>query len=176
MKIDIARKPFVTWLIVTALAVTGMTWATYSGVAADAIAHDRFYIVTGIFAWYCVASAVAGIASLHLERDGDVTVTSDLASSFLWFTAGNLLNLGLVGTVYGFIAMLDSSFAGKNFSDPTSIPALLPIIGENWATALYATASGITFNVALSVQAFAVSSAIRAQRADTLKKLAENKT
>ena len=83
------------------------------------------------------------------------------SSRFAWFSTGNLLNLGLIGTVYGFIAMLESSFTGKNFSDPSSIPSLLPIIGENWATALYATAAGITFNVALSVQSFILSAAIK---------------
>lgn len=156
-------KPFVSWLLINALACVGAYYAWSVGILADALHHDRFFVVSAIFTWYAVASVLTGIASFNVEfkdrawTDSDPTV---IYEKFSWFSTANLLNLGLIGTVYGFIAMLVDAFEGKNFADPNVIQGLLPVIGENWATALYATAAGITLNVALSLQAFALSSGL----------------
>lgn len=169
---NLTNRPFVSWLIVVAITACGLTWAHINGVTADAVEHDKFHVVTLMFVWFVAATAVAGRAcyscepSTSLERDQLLFDRIDRMNSFLWFSAGSLLNLGLAGTVYGFIAMLDSAFVGKNFSDPNVVPSLLPVIGENWATALYATAVGVTLNVALAVQVMISDLALRRMKSD----------
>lgn len=169
---NLTKRPFVSWLIVTAITACGLVWAHFNGVTASAVEHDKFHVVSLIFAWFVVATAVAGRACYTCERTASLDHDQSLfdrigrMNSFLWFSAGSLLNLGLAGTVYGFIAMLDSAFVGRNFSDPNVVPSLLPVIGENWATALYATAVGVTLNVALAVQAMISDLAIRRMKSD----------
>jgi hypothetical protein len=159
----IYRRPFVTWCLYTALTVSFMIWLYQEGVLSRAIKHDDFFVVSIIAAWYALASLAVGYAAHRSEGGHDVSDTL----TFAWFSSANLLNLGLCGTVYGFIAMLTTSFSGTDFANPEVIPSLLPLIGSNWATALYATAAGITFNVLLSIQAFFVDYSFRTKIAET---------
>jgi len=69
----------------------------------------------------------------------------------LWFTADQLLSLGMIGTVIGFISMLNSLFGTTSFN-PAMIPAIISKMTGGMSVALYTTASGLICSLLLKTQ------------------------
>jgi hypothetical protein len=69
----------------------------------------------------------------------------------LWFTADQLLTLGMIGTVLGFISMLTSLFGTTSFN-PAMIPAIISNMTSGMSVALYTTASGLICSLLLKTQ------------------------
>jgi len=161
----VGRRPFVSWLIFFALVVTGFAWLTHVGVVSMAIAADEFYVIRIIGLWFFGASLAVGSIAYNIDSSATLRHLGSKVYKrrlgFAWFTSSNLLNLGLAGTTYGFIAMLHNAFVGRDFSNAAVLPQLIPIVGQNWAAALFATASGITGTILLSVQAYIVDYSLR---------------
>lgn len=158
--------PFVTWVVLQGLFLTGMFWLYYLGIIHHILATDWTHVTSIIFVWYILASLTAGYIALSFEKASDhfmlyATWLKDheLRLSFVFFSASQVMNVGLVGTTLGFIGML-SVMAGKQV-DASTITTLIPLIWENWGTALYATASGMLGTVLLGIQGFTVSYALK---------------
>ena len=68
-----------------------------------------------------------------------------------WFVSDFLLKLGLIGTVIGFILMLNSVTLIENF-DLTMMQNLLQQMSGGMKVALYTTLSGLITSILLSAQ------------------------
>lgn len=160
----IGRKPFVSWLILMSLVSTAFFWLWQNGIVIDAFNNDKFFVITFIFAWFVLASASVGYLAFNVERtpsmSKDEIKITRRRLTFGWITQAQLLNLGLAGTTYGFIAMLAAAFIGKDFSNSSILVSLIPSVGENWAAALYATAAGITGAIVMFLESYFVDYAI----------------
>lgn len=160
----VVKRPLVSWLILMSLIGTGVFWLWNSGIAQDAIVNDKFYVISVMLVWFAIASSTIGYVGYVIETHHDRFILNgdELRSklSFGWFSSSSMLNLGLAGTTYGFISMLSSAFIGKDFSNATVMATLIPVVGENWASALYATAAGITLTILLSVQTYIMEYAV----------------
>ncbi len=73
--------------------------------------------------------------------------------SFGWFVSDVLLSLGLLGTVIGFIAMLDP-IASLDGSDQAALKSALAAMSGGMAIALYTTLVGLSSAVWLKLQGF----------------------
>jgi hypothetical protein len=144
--------PYTIWLVVNALWATGFGWLVYSGAVSKVFEVDTHWVITTMFGWFVVACLVTGYTALRMS-EVPFTVTKRRLS-FTWFSGQQLLNLGLFGTTLGFIGMLTVAFVGKDFSDTTVFRSVLPLIGGNWAAALYATATAIASAIILMLQAY----------------------
>lgn len=77
------------------------------------------------------------------------------AKSFInrgWFAANILLDLGMIGTVIGFIYMLGTSFGNLAVANTANLKLALQSMGTGMATALYTTAAGLICSVLLKLQ------------------------
>ena len=68
-----------------------------------------------------------------------------------WFISEMCLNLGMLGTIIGFVMML-SGFESLDISNPSTISTLLSNLGKSMATALYTTLVGIVCGCLLKIQ------------------------
>lgn len=165
------RRPFLTWVFFEALVVTGLFWLYQLGVITKMWAADWTHIITAIGVWFILATLACGWVAYRVESARALwgahqpmsyhRISIDLRRdlSFVWFSASQMLNLGLAGTTIGFIGMLTVAFSNHTMSADT-IGTLIPLVGENWATALYATASAIVCSVILQIQGYAVNYAL----------------
>jgi len=74
-----------------------------------------------------------------------------------WFMANMLLNLGMIGTVFGFIYMLGTSFTGLQTLSIPGIQSALLKMSVGMSTALYTTAVGLVCSLLLRLQLFDLS-------------------
>ena len=75
------------------------------------------------------------------------------------FAADTLIKLGLIGTVIGFILMLQPIGDLKQF-DPSLIQQLLTAMSSGMAVALYTTLAGLTTSILLKIQYYLADSAL----------------
>jgi biopolymer transport protein ExbB/TolQ len=75
------------------------------------------------------------------------------------FAADTLIKLGLIGTVIGFILMLQPIGNIKQF-DPSLMQQLLTAMSSGMAIALYTTLAGLTTSILLKIQYYLADSAL----------------
>ena len=69
-----------------------------------------------------------------------------------YFVAEQLLTLGLIGTVIGFIYMLSTTFIGIDPSKAISLKSAVVNMSVGMSTALYTTVSGLVCGLLLKIQ------------------------
>jgi len=70
------------------------------------------------------------------------------------FVSANIVTLGMIGTVFGFIYMLKMCFFNLDISDVTSTKETMVLIAVGMGTALYTTASGLVCSLLLKIQLY----------------------
>ena len=83
---------------------------------------------------------------------GWVTKMQDRTVEIGWFIAEACLALGMIGTVTGFLLMLNGAFAEIDLSNPTTIQTSLTKMALGMSTALYTTLTGLICSLALKIQ------------------------
>jgi hypothetical protein len=129
-------KPFYIWWITNLAVATGIFWAYYSGIIAKIWLDDVTMITSVLFAMFLITNALIGF----------VSYTKDFTSKLVdacWFLSEQMLALGMLGTVVGFIYLLSSGISNASVSDPTSLAALLTNMSVGLGIALYTNAVGI---------------------------------
>ena len=69
-----------------------------------------------------------------------------------WFITEACLALGMIGTVTGFLLMLNGAFIEIDLSNPTTIQNSLIKMALGMSTALYTTLTGLICSLALKIQ------------------------
>jgi biopolymer transport protein ExbB/TolQ len=64
------------------------------------------------------------------------------------------LSLGMIGTVIGFIYMLNISFGNLGTANTTALKQALETMGTGMGTALYTTATGLVCSLLLRLQIY----------------------
>ncbi len=138
---------YVTLLIITNFLAVVYYFAQREGMVTEVMSVDHFHIIK-LMSVIVLFGIYLSLSSVYYGRTKNT-------ASHVYFLASTMLNLGLAGTVFGFISMLHTAFGEKSIT-PETMTQVIPLIGSNWASALYATAVGVCGAIVLQVYAYIV--------------------
>jgi len=142
-------KPFYIWWVTNLAVASGVFWAWHTGIITK-IWYDDVTMIT---------SALAILYVLTTIMIGYVAYTKAFASKLVdacWFLSEQMLALGMLGTVVGFIYLLSSGISSASVSDPTSLATLLANMSVGLGIALYTNAVGILASLISKTLLYAV--------------------
>lgn len=129
-------RPLYIWWITNLAVATGVFWAWHNGIITK-IWYDDVTMITSVLAiLYLITTALIGY----------VAYTKDYANKIVdacWFLSEQMLAIGMLGTVVGFIYLLSSGITSASVTDPTSLATLLANMSVGLGIALYTNAVGI---------------------------------
>jgi len=149
------------WLMVSIYGVA--TYMLLEKGVFDAIkAVDWTQLCFIIIALFVLFTVKTGFISFLACKKGekinyDELVLLSQKNEAAWFVSEKLLQLGMLGTVLGFIYALGVSFAGITGANANVIAAALPKFTGGMSVALYTTATALICGIALQVQTFNLS-------------------
>lgn len=129
-------KPFYIWWVTNLIVITGVFWAWHHGIVATIWQDDVTMITTALSVMFIVTNALIGY----------IAYTKDFTNKIVdacWFLSEQMLALGMLGTVVGFIYLLSSGISSASVTDPTSLATLLANMSVGLGIALYTNAVGI---------------------------------
>lgn len=129
-------KPLYIWWITNLLVMSGVFWAWYAGIVSK-IWHDDVTMITSLLGLMYI------VTTLFI---GYIAYTKDYANKLVdacWFLSEQMLALGMLGTVIGFIYLLSSGITSASVTDPSSLATLLANMSVGLGIALYTNAVGI---------------------------------
>lgn len=129
-------KPFYIWWVTNLLVATGLYWAWHHGLIAKVWHNDVTMITSALGVLFILTNALIGY----------VSYTRDFTSKVVdacWFLSEQMLALGMLGTVIGFIYLLSSGITSASITDASSLSALLANMSVGLGIALYTNAVGI---------------------------------
>jgi len=146
------------WWLFFAVASLGTVALSLSGVIQKVNQADFTKISFLIYAVFAIFTIRTGIETYRLSRENKITKRHIARyykkSDIGWFVSDMLLTLGMIGTVAGFIYMLDSSFSDMDPQNAISMQGVLAKMGAGMSTALYTTAAGLVCSLLLKLQLF----------------------
>ena len=145
------------WLITFTLICVGMALVFTTGLAGAVNKADVTkisFVICGLFFYY---SLWAGLVNYRLYKaKKNITKQTKKFLEKTKFISGIFLDLGMIGTVIGFIYMLSSSFGSIDVSNTTSLHMALKTMAVGMGTALYTTATGLICSVLLRLQTWPI--------------------
>ena len=154
---------FLKWWLVFTLVVIGFVFSLISGLPQEIWNKDGSYLSAITFMIFVYYTIFCGnkIMSVESSKAPDQAVLDKAkhGEEVLWFISEACLNLGMLGTIIGFVMML-AGFEGINVTDQSSIQKLLSALGNSMATALYTTLVGLVCGQVIKLEAFILATAI----------------
>jgi len=142
-------KPVYIWWVTVLATSTGMFWAYYHGIITK-IWQDDVTMITSLLAILFV---------ITMSLIGYISYTKNFKSKIVdacWFLSEQMLALGMLGTVIGFIYLLTSGITNATVADPASLAALLANMSVGLGIALYTNATGILSSLITKALLYAV--------------------
>lgn len=150
-------ESFLKWWLTFTLIVISLIFSGYIGILKLIWLKDASYLSYVTMAVFFVISIQIGSDIFSLCKHDKLTEQQYESFSrkeeIGWFTSELCLNLGMLGTIVGFVMML-SGFEGIDISNQKSIQNLLSDLGKSMATALYTTLVGLICGQLLKLQTF----------------------
>lgn len=131
-------KPLYIWWVTVLASTTAFYWASYAGLT-EKIWHDDVTMITSLLGLLYITSlaTIGFIAYTNKKRDNTKLIDA------VWFGSEQMLALGMLGTVIGFIYLLSSGITSASVTDATSLAKLLANMSVGLGIALYTNAVGI---------------------------------
>lgn len=165
------QEQFLKWWLLVTLITIGCVFGAIYGLPQEIWKKDSSYLSAATFAIFCFYSCACGVniwlSGACKNPSKDYVNKLRESEETGWFVSEICLNLGMLGTIIGFVLML-GGFEGLSISDQSSIQKLLSELGKSMATALYTTMVGLACGQLLKMQTFLLSMAL-----DSLEKQAE---
>ena len=142
-------KPFYIWWVTNLAVASGVFWAWYHGIISKIWYDDVTMITTVLAVLYVITTLLIGY----------VAYTKDFKSKIVdacWFLSEQMLALGMLGTVVGFIYLLTAVITSASVTDPASLAALLANMSVGLGIALYTNATGILSSLITKALLYAV--------------------
>lgn len=140
------QKKMAIWWILACLNATGAFWMWYFDVFAWIAAIDVTYITFIILLGYVLSFLYIG----WIVKKDPYDIEDELEP--VWFSSEQLLGLGMLGTVIGFMIMLSTQFIGVSITDTQSVLKLIQTMSVSMGTALVTTAAGLIASMALKMK------------------------
>ena len=139
-------KDFLYWWLIVCVIGTG-SYITHSmGWLVPLYTNDLTYITFLI-------TVIAGLTTLSLGYKFKVPARAAVVDVDIeWFVSDVVLTLGMLGTIIGFMIMLEGTFSSIEFNDTDSIRQALSSMSQGLFTALNTTLIGLVSSIILKVQ------------------------
>ncbi len=156
---------FLKWWLFFALMAVGSFIAFQLGIFHEIWDKDVTKLSAIILIMFTLVSLVIGAKTYELSKIIDSPCTQktcdkiqkiEYVEEFGWFASDMFMNVGMIGTIIGFIMML-SAFEALSISDPKSIQDFLHSLGTGLSTALYTTLTGLISSQLAKIQVFNLS-------------------
>lgn len=125
------------------LQLLGLAIAWRFGMYEQIIAIDNTKITILIITVHIIATILAGYATWK---------RTNVTTEFLWYTAETQLSLGMIGTLIGFIIMLNAAFGHIEAASLETIKTSIASIGSGMGIAIRATLLGLISGVLIKAQ------------------------
>jgi flagellar motor component MotA len=142
-------RPFYIWWVTNLLVATGVFWAWHQGIVTKIWHDDVTMITSGITLMYVITTGLIGYIAYTKDFTNKIVDAS-------WFLSEQMLALGMLGTVIGFIYLLTSGVTNASVTDPTSLATLLANMSVGLGIALYTNAIGIVSSLVTKLLLYAV--------------------
>lgn len=135
-------KALLRWWLIFCLTILAGGIAIYFDIHKELYEADQTKISFLILTIFVLTSIWIGV----------ITKLQDRTVELGWFIAEACLALGMIGTVTGFLLMLNGAFTQIDLSNPTTIQNSLINMALGMSTALYTTLTGLVCSLALKIQ------------------------
>lgn len=137
----ITRRFLVWWLIVSVqILILGI--AVYFDMHLFFWYKDTTYISSLIAVLYYITSAFIGIETALQNKSKEV----------YWFISDNMMTLGLIGTVIGFMIMVGPAFVNIDPAQIDTVKTAITLMASGMSTALLTTLAGLIAGLFLKIQ------------------------
>ena len=136
-------KDFLYWWLIVCVIGTGSYLTHIMGWLVPLYTNDLTYITFLI-------TAIAALTTLSLGYKFKVPDAVNV--NVEWFVSDVVLTLGMLGTIIGFMIMLQGTFSSIEFNDTNSIRLALSSMSQGLFTALNTTLIGLVSSIVLKVQ------------------------
>ena len=142
------HTPFLIWWLMFTATCVGVYFACDAGLVQRFLKVDSTHISLLIFGIFTLFTAIAGIDTYKVSKHGCSKIILKRVKTG-WFFSDVLITLGMLGTVAGFIMMLEG--------DISAAKTALASMSKGMGIALYTTAAGVVGGLLLKVQLFNLS-------------------
>ena len=136
-------KDFLYWWLIVCVIATGSYLTHIMGWLVPLYTNDLTYITFLI-------TVIAVLTTLSLGYK--FKVPTAVSVNVEWFVSDVVLTLGMLGTIIGFMIMLQGTFSSIEFNDTDSIRLALSSMSQGLFTALNTTLIGLVSSIVLKVQ------------------------
>ena len=136
-------KDFLYWWLIICMVATGSYITHTMGWLVPLYTNDITYITFLITVVTILTTASLGY-KFKMSDANSVDVE--------WFVSDVVLTLGMLGTIIGFMIMLQGTFSSIEFNDAHSIRIALSSMSKGLFTALNTTLLGLVSSIILKVQ------------------------
>ena len=150
------KQPFLRWWLLISIIVITFVGLYVTGIIEQVYSVDVTKLSFLIFGLMAFMSIKCGYDTYRLtatdiatEKDIDeIYATAELG----WFTSDFCLTLGMIGTVAGFLLMLNSAFADLNVRDVQNMQSAIADMAVGMSTALSTTLIGLICSILTKAQ------------------------
>lgn len=103
------------------------------------------FLILGIF-----GLAVLGIGYLSTRTIENLRF--DSTSTYIWYSTEAMITLGMIGTVAGFLLMLDGAFVGLDVQDTEAVKGVISSLAVGMSTSLSTTLVGLVCSTIVKTQ------------------------
>lgn len=103
------------------------------------------FIIIGTFVISSLAIGYIGLKNTTWD-------TIESISNYVWFASEVMITLGMIGTVAGFLIMLNTAFSGLDVNDVRNIQQAISDMAIGMSTALVTTLVGLICSTLIKVQ------------------------
>jgi hypothetical protein len=139
--------PFLRWWLMFTASCVGFYFAYDTGLVHSFLEKDSTNISLLIFSIFVLFTFIIGYDTYKASKKLTNNICARAKTG--WFFSDALMTLGMLGTVIGFIMMLNG--------DITAAKAALTSMSKGMGIALYTTAAGVTCGLLLKIQLFNLS-------------------
>jgi hypothetical protein len=160
---------FLRWWLFAVVIIVGCMFAQYLGVFDKIYDNDSTGLSMLIGSLFVITSGWAGYISYKLARESKEILSEPEKVNFQknadvgWFISDLCLNIGMIGTIIGFIFVL-TGFATTDISNVVAMQDLLLTMGQGMSMALYTTLVGLVCGSILKIQFFNIDHALKEEQ------------
>jgi nitrate reductase gamma subunit len=145
-------KASLKWWGFLCLQLLGVWYLYASNALLFIYNNDPLYMSLGMIGLHFLFSCWFGYKTYDRDKRNKGTEISEVTQDRSVTLMQTQLDLGLLGTILGFIIILLVGFSGIKASDPISLQTALTVMSQGLGTALLTTGVGLISKMLLNIQ------------------------